>query len=169
MREPHSDAREPARWRRWRDIGAVAVLAIYALIAVSTQLGASVAGAGPDPVWAAARQRGSLRVAVDLGYYPFASLAGGEPAGYAVAYLLRRVDRGADMVLLYEISVAAPHRRRGLARAMVELLKGLGRSRQAMKLWVCTSWSNPAAVALYRAAGARATADDDAIFHLHLR
>jgi ABC-type amino acid transport substrate-binding protein len=84
MREAHSDAREPARWRRWRDIGAAGVLAIYALIAVSTQLGASVAGAGPDPVWAAARQRGSLRVAVDLGYYPFASLAAGEPAGYDI-------------------------------------------------------------------------------------
>src|SRR5689334_9561780 len=53
------------------DIAALALLLAYAALATATQLGASVAGQGPDPVWAAARQRGKLRVAVDFGYYPF--------------------------------------------------------------------------------------------------
>ena len=81
MRERGLDA-----WRglRRRDLLAAAILLSYALLAAATQLGASVAGQGLDPVWAAARQRGALRVAVDIGYYPFSSLTGGQPAGYDI-------------------------------------------------------------------------------------
>jgi len=66
------------------DIAAVVLLLAYALLAAITQLGANVAGQGPDPVWAAARQRGSLRIAVDFGYYPFSSLRHGQPIGYDI-------------------------------------------------------------------------------------
>ena len=66
------------------DIAAVVLLLAYALLAAITQLGANVAGQGPDPVWAAARQRGSLRVAVDFGYYPFSGLRHGQPIGYDI-------------------------------------------------------------------------------------
>jgi polar amino acid transport system substrate-binding protein len=67
-----------------RDIAAVALLLAYAILAAVTQLGASVAGQGPDPVWAAARQRGTLRVAVDFGYYPFSGVEQGQPIGYDI-------------------------------------------------------------------------------------
>ena len=67
-----------------RDMAAVALLLVYAILAASTQLGASVAGQGPDPVWAAARQRGALRVAVDFGYYPFSGVEQGQPIGYDI-------------------------------------------------------------------------------------
>ncbi|HJZ48759.1 MAG TPA: ABC transporter substrate-binding protein [Roseiflexaceae bacterium] len=66
------------------DILAAAVLLAYAILATVTQLGASVAGQGPDPVWAAARQRGALRVAVDFGYYPFSGVENGQPIGYDI-------------------------------------------------------------------------------------
>jgi ABC-type amino acid transport substrate-binding protein len=66
------------------DIAAAALLLAYALLAAITQLGANVAGQGPDPVWAAARQRGSLRVAVDFGYYPFSGIRQGQPIGYDI-------------------------------------------------------------------------------------
>ncbi len=81
MREHSLDA-----WRRLRrrDLLAAAILLGYGLLAAATQLGASVAGQGLDPVWAAARQRGALRVAVDIGYYPFSSLDGGQLAGYDI-------------------------------------------------------------------------------------
>jgi ABC-type amino acid transport substrate-binding protein len=69
---------------RRRDIAALALLLAYAALAISTQLGASVAGQGPDPVWAAARQRGTLRVAVDFGYYPFSGVEQGQPIGYDI-------------------------------------------------------------------------------------
>src|SRR6266496_4523784 len=80
MRKPILDA-----WpRRSLDIAAVVLLLAYALLAAITQLGANVAGQGPDPVWAAARQLGSLRVAVDFGYYPFSGLRHGQPIGYDI-------------------------------------------------------------------------------------
>src|SRR5215217_3592703 len=69
---------------RRMDIAAVALLLAYATLAGVTQLGASVAGQGPDPVWAAARQRGILRVAVDFGYYPFSGVRQGQPIGYDI-------------------------------------------------------------------------------------
>jgi polar amino acid transport system substrate-binding protein len=66
------------------DVAAAALLIGYALLSAITQLGASVAGQGPDPVWAAARQRGALRVAVDFGYYPFSGVERGQPIGYDI-------------------------------------------------------------------------------------
>jgi polar amino acid transport system substrate-binding protein len=81
MRKPLLDA-----WPRLRrlDIAAAALLLAYALLATITQLGASLAGQGPDPIWAAARQRGALRVAVDFGYYPFSGVRQGQPIGYDI-------------------------------------------------------------------------------------
>lgn len=74
----------PQKHIRRRDIAAVALLLAYTILATSTQLGASVAGQGPDPVWATARQRGTLRVAVDFGYYPFSGVEQGQPIGYDI-------------------------------------------------------------------------------------
>jgi polar amino acid transport system substrate-binding protein len=66
------------------DIVAATLLIAYVIQAAITQLGASLAGQGPDPVWAAARQRGALRVAVDFGFYPFSDLQQGQPVGYDI-------------------------------------------------------------------------------------
>ena len=82
----------------------------------------------------------------------------GEPIGFALAYLLDRIDGDRRMALFYEIEVAASHRRRGAARAMIELLKSVCATENVAKMWVQTSPSNEAAAALYRSTGARATA-----------
>jgi ABC-type amino acid transport substrate-binding protein len=84
MREKRLDAWIRHAGRRGLDIAAVSILALYVALAAITQLGVSVAGQGPDPVWAAARQRGVLRVAIDFGFYPFSVLEGGAPAGYDI-------------------------------------------------------------------------------------
>ena len=63
---------------------ALLVLLIYGLIAAATQLGWQIGGQGPDPVWAGAQERGTLRVAVEFGYYPFSWLRNGEPSGYDI-------------------------------------------------------------------------------------
>lgn len=81
MRAPILDAF--SRLRGW-DAAAAAVLLAYALLAAIAQSGASLAGQGPDPVWAAAQQRGALRVAVDFGYYPFSGTRAGQPIGYDI-------------------------------------------------------------------------------------
>lgn len=66
------------------DLLAALVLIVYAALAGLAQFGASVAGQGLDPVWAAARQRGTLRIAVDFGFYPFSGFERGQPSGYDV-------------------------------------------------------------------------------------
>jgi hypothetical protein len=69
---------------RWLDKVALLVIIGYAALAVSAQTGLNVAGQGLDPVWAAAQQRRTLRVAVDLGFYPFTWMEDGQPAGYDI-------------------------------------------------------------------------------------
>lgn len=75
-------------WRRagWRllDITALLIVAGYATLAVSAQTGVNVAGQGLDPVWAGVQQRRTLRVAVDLGFYPFTWMEDGQPVGYDI-------------------------------------------------------------------------------------
>jgi polar amino acid transport system substrate-binding protein len=67
--------------RTW---AALAIIVGYALLAASAELGATIAGAGLDPVWAGARARGTLRVAVDYGFYPFTDIQNDEPRGYDI-------------------------------------------------------------------------------------
>lgn len=63
---------------------ALGILVVYALLAISAQMGASVVGQGLDPVWAAAQRRGALRVAVDYGFAPFSDLQNNQPSGYDI-------------------------------------------------------------------------------------
>jgi aminoglycoside 3-N-acetyltransferase I len=88
----------------------------------------------------------------------------GRPAGFALAYRLDRVDRDQAMMLFYEIAVLESHRRRGIAAAMVNRLKEICRHHKVMKMWVCTSKSNAAAIHLYRSTGRRQGSDEDVMF-----
>lgn len=81
-----------SRRRSWPTLVALLVVVVYAGVAFSAQLGANIAGQGLDPVWAAAQQRGVLRVATDFGYAPFTEMrrefVGGvvrdQPAGFDI-------------------------------------------------------------------------------------
>ena len=84
---------------------------------------------------------------------------GGEPAGFAYAYVLLRVD-GDRSVFLYELGVDERFRRRGLGRALVDEARKLAEREGVLKMWVDTSYDNEAARATYEAAGG--TADDEA-------
>jgi polar amino acid transport system substrate-binding protein len=68
--------------KAFRDLCALLLLGAYGLLAYS----ASSASGGPvlDPVLAEAQRRGSLRVAVDVGFRPFADELNGELTGYDV-------------------------------------------------------------------------------------
>ena len=83
----------------------------------------------------------------------------GEPAGFAYAYVLLRVD-GDRSVFLYELGVDDRFRRRGLGRALVDEARRLAEGEGVLKMWVDTSYDNEAARATYEAAGG--IADDEA-------
>jgi polar amino acid transport system substrate-binding protein len=70
--------------RRRFDAVALLIIVGYAALAVSAQTGLNVVGQGLDPVWAGVQQRRTLRVAVDLGFYPFTWMEDGKPAGYDI-------------------------------------------------------------------------------------
>jgi polar amino acid transport system substrate-binding protein len=82
MRAQEQDGRRPRL--RPLDLLALLLVLLYAAVALVAQLGASLGGQGLDPVWAAARQRGTLRVASDFGFAPFTESVGGQPAGYDI-------------------------------------------------------------------------------------
>ncbi len=64
------------------DLVAVGVLVLYGLLAWGSAGGQG--GAALDPILAAARARGALRVAVDVGFRPFADQVGGDLVGYDI-------------------------------------------------------------------------------------
>lgn len=63
-----------------------------------------------------------------------------------------------------EVSVAATHRRRGVARAMLEELLGVARGLGCSEAWVVTERSNVGAVALYATLGGIEEASDTVMF-----
>lgn len=84
--------------RRLADGAAWAILLLYALIAWGAEGGF---GAPLDPVLAAARARGTLRVAVDVGFRPFADMREGVLVGYDIelaSALAARLGLAAEFV-----------------------------------------------------------------------
>jgi len=82
----------------------------------------------------------------------------GEPAGFAYAYVLLRVD-GDTSVFLYELDVAEPFRRQGIGRALVEQARALAEREDALKMWVDTAYDNEAARRTYASAGGTPSAE----------
>lgn len=78
---------------------------------------------------------------------------GDEPIGFVLAYELLRRHGDPSKLFLYEVEVAEPYRRRGLAAAMLQELDGLARTRGIRAGWVLTDRENERAMRLYRAAG----------------
>ena len=71
--------------------------------------------------------------------------------GFVYGHVLRRFE--ATSFFIYSIDVAEGHRRRGVARAMIETLRDEGRAGRWDEMFVLTNASNPAAMALYASAG----------------
>ncbi|MDG4860009.1 GNAT family N-acetyltransferase [Streptomyces sp. T-3] len=82
-----------------------------------------------------------------------------EPAGFITGIEMLHPDKGVEMCL-YELGVAEPYRRRGIARALIEGLAALARERGCYDMWVGVDTDNEAALATYRSTGAK----DDGTF-----
>jgi aminoglycoside 3-N-acetyltransferase I len=76
------------------------------------------------------------------------------PVGFALGYLLDRVDTARPMLFFYEIEVAEAYRRQRVGTRLVECMKAIAREQDVVKMWVQTSPGNQAARHLYRRAGA---------------
>nr|WSW71548.1 GNAT family N-acetyltransferase [Streptomyces sp. NBC_00995] len=90
------------------------------------------------------------------GHLLLIAYVGGAPAGFVSGVEMLHPDKGAEMCL-YELSVDAPYRRRGIGRALTRALAAAAEERGCYGMWVGVDLDNEAAQATYRSAGA---ADD---------
>ncbi|MFC2078580.1 GNAT family N-acetyltransferase [Candidatus Bipolaricaulota bacterium] len=86
------------------------------------------------------------------------------PVGFALGYLLDRVDQVRPMLFFYEIEVVATYRRKGIGSRLVEALKSVARERDALKMWVQTDPGSIAARALYRHTGGVECGNPDLLY-----
>ncbi len=93
----------------------------------------------------------------------------GELAGIAMAHELRRLDRMRGELFLYSIDTVERFQRRGVARAMIEELRRIGRDLGLPEMFVLTNESNSAAMALYANTGGKREGDDVVMFDYLLR
>jgi GNAT superfamily N-acetyltransferase len=88
----------------------------------------------------------------------------GQWCGALYGYRLQRLDWRRAGVLIYEVDVVEPFRRRGAGRALVEASKDWAREIGAFEVWVLTEQSNAPAKALYRSAGGVEDEETPALF-----
>jgi aminoglycoside 3-N-acetyltransferase I len=81
-----------------------------------------------------------------------------EVAGGLVAYELDKFEQDRREIYIYDLAVAARHRRRGIARALIEELKRIASEREAYVIFVQADLQDAPAIALYDSLGAKETA-----------
>lgn len=85
--------------------------------------------------------------------YLIVALMSSAPVAFLTAYRVPALAHDASMVYLFEIEVAPAHRRRGIGKRMIDLLKGLCQDSGVEIIWVGTENDNIAAKRLYESTG----------------
>ena len=106
------------------------------------------AGAPPDDVYFQ-DQLGKEHIIV------LAALAGETPVGGLVAYEHDKFEQARREVYLYDLAVAAAHRRQGVATALIGELRRIALERCAWAVFVQADHGDDAAIALYGSLGVR--------------
>ncbi|MFN3771353.1 MAG: AAC(3)-I family aminoglycoside N-acetyltransferase [Ectopseudomonas guguanensis] len=88
-------------------------------------------------------------------FFAIAALAEGQVVGGLAAYLLPKFEQARAEIYIYDLAVAQPHRRRGIATAMIEQLKHIAAARGAYVIYVQADHDDDPAIALYTKLGIR--------------
>ncbi|MDF3065156.1 MAG: putative gentamicin 3-acetyltransferase [Polyangiaceae bacterium] len=83
------------------------------------------------------------------------ALKGDEVVGGLAAYELRKFEQERSEIYIYDLAVAEAHRRAGLATALINALRAIGRERGAYVVYVQADPPDAPAVALYTKLGTR--------------
>jgi aminoglycoside 3-N-acetyltransferase I len=83
------------------------------------------------------------------------ALKGDQVVGGLVAYELHKFEQARSEVYIYDLAVAAEHRRQGIATALIEALQAEARRRGAWVVYVQADHGDDPAIALYTRLGVR--------------
>jgi aminoglycoside 3-N-acetyltransferase I len=75
--------------------------------------------------------------------------------GGLVAYVLEKFERERSEVYIYDLAVAEPHRRQGLATGLIRTLQRIASERGAYVIFVQADHGDDPAIALYTSLGTR--------------
>jgi len=88
-------------------------------------------------------------------FIALAALKSGEVVGGIAAYELHKFEQERSEIYIYDLAVAAAHRREGIATALILELKKIAASRGAYVIFVQADHGDAPAIALYTKLGKR--------------
>jgi aminoglycoside 3-N-acetyltransferase I len=88
-------------------------------------------------------------------FIALAAVRADEVVGGIAAYELKKFEQERSEIYIYDLAVAAPHRREGIATALIEELKRIAAARGAYVIFVQADRGDEAAIALYTRLGIR--------------
>ena len=118
------------------------------MFAAAFEDSAAYDSARPDDAWL-------MRLLGSEGFIALAAVADGAVVGGIAAYVLDKFEQARREVYLYDLAVAEPWRRRGIATALIGELKRVARARGAYVIFVQADLGDDPAIALYESLGVR--------------
>ena len=88
-------------------------------------------------------------------FIALAALKNGSVVGGIAAYELQKFEQERSEIYIYDLAVAAAHRRKGIATALIQELKKIAITRAAYVVFVQADIGDDPAIALYTKLGAR--------------
>ncbi len=88
-------------------------------------------------------------------FIALAALKGNEVVGGIAAYELKKFEQERSEIYIYDLAVAAAHRREGIATALIQELKNIAAARGAYVIFVQADIGDDPAIELYTKLGAR--------------
>lgn len=111
-----------------------------------------------DPISYAAKRPDAAYLAKLLAkddVFVIAALLEGQVVGGLVAYELQKIEQQRSEIYIYDLAVAAAHRRQGIATALIEALQPLARACGAWVIYVQADYGDEPAIALYNKLGTK--------------
>ena len=88
-------------------------------------------------------------------FIALAAMNGNEVIGGLAAYELKKFEQERSEIYIYDLAVAAAHRRQGIATALIQELKNIAKARGAYVIFVQADIGDDPAIELYTKLGAR--------------
>jgi aminoglycoside 3-N-acetyltransferase I len=88
-------------------------------------------------------------------FIAIAALDGDVVVGGLAAYELEKFEQARSEIYIYDLAVSEPHRRRGIATALIRTLQGIAAQRGAYVIYVQADPGDDPAIRLYTSLGTR--------------